>query len=169
MNYQTISEGIERDITLVPDKSLAIVDDTEIPFTFTHAADGRYLLSIGRKVFAIDEVRFNKKKVEFLIDGIWQQITVHDEQDLLMEKMGFKTADEINEGKLIAPMPGKILELMHEPGDSVELGEPVAILEAMKMENELKAPIPGTIDTISVEVGQNVEKNEAILEIKAIG
>jgi pyruvate carboxylase subunit B len=66
-------------------------------------------------------------------------------------------------------MPGKILEIMVKEGDEVEKDQPLAILEAMKMENELKAPVAGTIANISAEVGQSLEKNSPILEIETIG
>jgi biotin carboxyl carrier protein len=66
-------------------------------------------------------------------------------------------------------MPGKILELLSSEGDEVELGDPVAILEAMKMENELKAPCAGTIQSISVTTGASVEKNQILLEIEPRG
>jgi pyruvate carboxylase subunit B len=96
-------------------------------------------------------------------------VQVHDEQDLLMDKMGFKTAADIGEGQLKAPMPGKILEIMVQEGDEVELGEPVAILEAMKMENELKAPVAGVITSVNVTKNDSLEKNALILEIEASG
>ena len=66
-------------------------------------------------------------------------------------------------------MPGKILDIMVEVGDDVKKGQPVIILEAMKMENELKSPIDGIIKKLDVSVGQIVEKKTPILEIEAIG
>ncbi|MBN2731197.1 MAG: acetyl-CoA carboxylase biotin carboxyl carrier protein subunit, partial [Balneolaceae bacterium] len=99
----------------------------------------------------------------------WCSVDVRDEQDLLMDEMGFKTAADIGEGQLKAPMPGKILEIMVEEGDEVELGDPVAILEAMKMENELKAPVSGVITSITAATNDSLEKNALILEIEASG
>ncbi|MEX0647161.1 MAG: acetyl-CoA carboxylase biotin carboxyl carrier protein subunit, partial [Balneolaceae bacterium] len=67
------------------------------------------------------------------------------------------------------PMPGKILELLVQEGDSVEAGQPVIILEAMKMENELKAPIQGKVATLQISQNDNVEKNQPLLEIEPRG
>ena len=83
--------------------------------------------------------------------------------------MGFKTAAEIGQGELKAPMPGKILEIMVSEGDEVDRGDPVAILEAMKMENELKAPIAGVVASVNVTVDDSLEKNALILEIEPRG
>ena len=66
-------------------------------------------------------------------------------------------------------MPGKILDILVKVGDAVFKGQPVAILEAMKMENELKSPIDGNVISIDVETGQSLEKNTPILEIEAVG
>jgi len=169
MQLKTIFNETEHDISLNTQKNEVQIGDQTLGYEFTDLKNGRFLLSIGHQTIALDDVRFEKKDVEFLLNGDWQKVTVLDEQDLLMEKMGFKSAEDIGEGELKAPMPGKILEILHQAGDEVELGEPLAILEAMKMENELKAPMKGIIESIDVEVGQNVEKGEPILEIKASG
>jgi len=169
MDFKTIISETEHEVTLQPDESIAITADTRHPYELEILDNGRMLLRLGKKVYTLDEVKLENKQVSFLLNGDWYNITVLDEQDLLMEKMGFKSADEIGQGQLNAPMPGKILDLMHSEGDEVELGEPVAILEAMKMENELKAPVSGVIKSIEVEVGQNVDKNEPIMEIESSG
>ena len=124
---------------------------------------------MGTKLYKIDNVEYDKHTVTFTLDGHWYEVDVRNEQDLLLDRLGFKRAGEIGEGELNAPMPGKILEVLVSEGDDVELGEPVAILEAMKMENELKAPIKGTITSISVSEGDSLDKNAVILEIEASG
>ncbi|PKM82099.1 MAG: acetyl-CoA carboxylase biotin carboxyl carrier protein subunit [Firmicutes bacterium HGW-Firmicutes-13] len=64
-----------------------------------------------------------------------------------------------------APMPGAILDIKVNLGDKVEEGEVVAVLEAMKMENELIAPVSGTVTSIAVSKGANVEVNDTIMTI----
>lgn len=64
-----------------------------------------------------------------------------------------------------APMPGTILSFTVSIGDSVSEGQVVAILEAMKMENELTAPASGKVKSIHVEKGSSVIENQIILQI----
>lgn len=64
-----------------------------------------------------------------------------------------------------APMPGLILALAHKDGDSVKLNEKVAVLEAMKMENDINATANGTI-TYVVKKGDNVETGAVLAYIK---
>lgn len=59
-------------------------------------------------------------------------------------------------------MPGKILSVEKSVGDSVEAGQTIMILEAMKMENEIVAPEAGTIASINVSVNQSVEAGEIL-------
>jgi biotin carboxyl carrier protein len=70
---------------------------------------------------------------------------------------------------LRAPMPGKILEVMVQAGDTVAAGEPLMILEAMKMENELIAPSGGKISSLLVKTGDKVEKNQNLIVISPSG
>jgi len=131
--------------------------------------NGRNLLRLGTKLYKIDNVSYDGSNIEFSINGDWVNVSVKDEQELLLDRLGFKTGDALGEGSLKAPMPGKILDILVKEGDEVEKGQPVVILEAMKMENELKAATDGIVASISVEVGQSLEKNSPILEIENIG
>jgi biotin carboxyl carrier protein len=65
---------------------------------------------------------------------------------------------------LKAPMPGLVLRVQAEPGQTVDAGDGLVVLEAMKMENELKAPAPGTVKRVIVQAGQAVEKGQVLLE-----
>lgn len=66
---------------------------------------------------------------------------------------------------VVAPMPGKVLRILVTEGDSVQRGTVVAILEAMKMENELRSGVDGIIGRIPVKEGQNVSKGDLIAEV----
>lgn len=142
--------------------------DLEGKFEFI-TTNGRKLLRIGTKLYKIDNVSYDGSDIEFSINGDWVKVSVKDEQELLLDRLGFKTGNAVAEGSLKSPMPGKILDILVAEGDEVTKGQPVVILEAMKMENELKAAIDGTVTSITVETGQSLEKNSPILEIENIG
>jgi len=65
-----------------------------------------------------------------------------------------------------APMPGLVISVEKNEGDSVQEGEPVLMLEAMKMQNALPAPIDGTIVSVLVEAGQKVDRDDVLCVIK---
>ena len=67
--------------------------------------------------------------------------------------------------KLQAPMPGVVIRIVKNAGDLVTEGDPVIILEAMKMEMEVKAPTAGTIQSINVNQGDQVTANQSLATI----
>ncbi len=70
------------------------------------------------------------------------------------------------EEKINAPMPGTVLSIKKKAGDSVNAGEVVLILEAMKMENEILAPRKGVVKEIGVSEGQNVKQGSLLYVIE---
>ena len=67
--------------------------------------------------------------------------------------------------KVVAPMSGKILGIKVSLNQAVKKGEVVAVLEAMKMENDIVAPEDGTVAGINVNVGDSVETNQTLVTI----
>jgi biotin carboxyl carrier protein len=68
-------------------------------------------------------------------------------------------------GELHAPMPGLVVDVMVAEGDTVDAGQAVVVVEAMKMQNELKAPSPGTVTKILVGEGDAVNAGDALAVI----
>ncbi|MFW6409887.1 MAG: biotin/lipoyl-containing protein [Halanaerobiales bacterium] len=69
-------------------------------------------------------------------------------------------------GDIKAPMPGKILEIKVSPGQEVNQGDVLLVLEAMKMENDVTAPQPGKVKEVSVREGENVEADEVLVKME---
>jgi len=70
------------------------------------------------------------------------------------------------ERQLRAPMPGLVLDVKVAPGDSVNKGDSLVIVEAMKMENVLKAAADATVARVLVTRGASVEKNDVLVEFE---
>ena len=62
-----------------------------------------------------------------------------------------------------APMPGLILQILVKVGDTVSVGQKVAVMEAMKMENDINSTVAGTVKEIKVGEGDNVQEKQAII------
>lgn len=67
--------------------------------------------------------------------------------------------------RLTADMPGKVVKVLVAVGDPVSAGQPLVIMESMKMETELAAAISGTVQTVAVEAGQVVGQGDLLVEI----
>jgi biotin carboxyl carrier protein len=72
-----------------------------------------------------------------------------------------KTAELIK-----APMPGKIIDVPAKENSAISRGEPVVILEAMKMQNEIQSPVAGVVKRIHVKADMNVMKDDLLIEIE---
>ena len=77
-------------------------------------------------------------------------------------------ADQVASGSLLAPMPGTVVRVAVEPGASVEAGDTVLVLEAMKMQHTVSAPTSGTVTEINVQTGAQVAAGE-VLAVVATG
>lgn len=122
------------------------------------------IFKINGDVFEILSVDFNTKNVEFRYNHNIHELQFKDELDLVLDKMGIKRNFENISTDIKAPMPGKVLNIVVNKGDEVKKGDPVLILEAMKMENVLKADNDGIIKSILIESNENVEKNQILIE-----
>ena len=72
----------------------------------------------------------------------------------------------IDHKKVLAPIPGTIVEIYIKKGQMVKEGEDLLILEAMKMRNKVKSPLDGEIKSIKTKIGELVRKNSFLIEIK---
>lgn len=107
---------------------------------------------------------YTSKTFTLKINGRIYPVAVKDKFELLLEKMGMNVGASGKINSIKAPMPGLIIDLKVKPGDEVKAGDPLLILEAMKMENILKSPGDGKVKTVKVEKGNSVEKGQILIE-----
>ena len=100
------------------------------------------------------------------VDGAPVEVEVKTETDRLLERFGLDTGDAAAEREVRAPMPGLVLRVLAAPGDAVEAGQGLVVLEAMKMENELTAPAAGTVAAVHARAGDAVGKGDLLIELE---
>jgi 3-methylcrotonyl-CoA carboxylase alpha subunit len=83
----------------------------------------------------------------------------------LIDPLTQSAVEEVQGGRLTAPMPGKIVAIHVGPGQSVEAGTPLLVMEAMKMEHTLNAPMAGTIGELLFAVGDQVGDGAQLLTL----
>lgn len=114
----------------------------------------------------IMDTDFETKSFRFKINGGIFTVTLADQFDQLVDRLGLHVQSELLIKDIKAPMPGMVLEVNVEPGQAVEKDDPLLILEAMKMENVIKAPGNGIVDKVHVEKGKPVDKNQVLIEME---
>ena len=91
-------------------------------------------------------------------------VTLKDQSQILMESLGFRSHSRATTQSITAPMPGLIVEVLVGKGQEIREGDPVVLLQAMKMENLIRSPADGTVRALAVKKGQNVEKGDCLLQ-----
>ena len=95
-------------------------------------------------------------KYEVYTRGSYRSIKIFNDEMLLHESL--KGGGALGGGSdLASGMPGKIVKIMVKPGDAVKEGDPLLIMEAMKMENEMRAAKDCVVKTVHVKEGQTIE------------
>lgn len=101
------------------------------------------------------------------IEGMRYEVRVQDERLWELGEGRGGAGDEVGEATLRSPMPGTVVDVLVEEGQIVKAGDGVAILEAMKMENEIQAPCGGVVERVHVTPGQTVNLKDIIARIGA--
>ncbi len=109
---------------------------------------------------------YNNKSLCLEINGNKYDLTIADQYDLLVKKMGLSTGGVQKIKNVKAPMPGLILDILVEPGQAVSKGDQLLILEAMKMENVLKAEGDGVVKSVEVKKSAAVDKGQVLIEME---
>ncbi len=153
--------GSER-IVLAVDRAGGVISDgeREVGVRALHREPERLLLEI-------DEVRH-----EFHVELRPDAVHVVHEGALFEFREPLGRADRaqaISDGALLAPMPGTVLRVSAAAGETVEHGQVLLILEAMKMELALTAPFAGTVEELPVEEGEQVSARQLLARVSEDG
>jgi len=81
-------------------------------------------------------------------------------------KRGGEVAGAAGEQRIVAPMPGKVLRVLVQPGQDVAARQPLVVVEAMKMENELSSPRAGRVKDVAAVEGQSVEAGRVLIIVE---
>lgn len=128
---------------------------------------GTYILWKNRK-YPVEIVRSRQNKYEILFNDISYTFTVETPFSLQRMKVLGSGKGKAEKEIVRAPMPGKIIDVLVREGSDVVRGEPVVILEAMKMQNEIQSPVNGKIIQVMAKANANVMKDDVLVEIKVI-
>ena len=151
------------------EKDQLLVDDSPFPWDLVQISANTFHILKDHQSYTAEllSADYATKKFAIKINGHRYEIQVKDRFDLLLDQMGLSQGNSRKLNDLRAPMPGLILDIKVEPGQAVQEGDPIMILEAMKMENILKAPGDGVVRAVKVEVRQNVEKGQVLVEFES--
>ena len=127
-------------------------------------------VKIDGQTYDVEIQDINKRPIVAVVEG--ETFEIHPETELSAspapESAPVKTTEPTTQtvsGKtLLAPLPGTVTEIFVLPGAQVEVGQPVCVIEAMKMKNTIRANRTGTIASVSISPGQSVKHKQVLVE-----
>lgn len=152
------------DITL--DDEGLIINGVRLQWNLARISDESYHILLDNKGYNVEIISADVRTKLFCIkiNGKKYDVSLKDKFDLLLEKMGMNNSSANKVNSIKAPMPGLIIDLKVKEGDLVKTGDPLLILEAMKMENVIKATGDSVVKALKVKKGESVEKNQVLIE-----
>lgn len=162
-NYTVLKGEQEYNFEIEPDNSgyLVKLGKTTHQFKVIYQSQTHWTLLVDdSQVLQVDAL-FKQDNCQLNIRNIPYHLEVFDPKRRMVSQ-----ADSAGSGGLIqAPMPGKIVEVLVESGTQVEKGQPLVVIEAMKMQNELPAPLTGVVQEVTVKAGDAVEADQKLVMV----
>ncbi|MFQ5499079.1 MAG: acetyl-CoA carboxylase biotin carboxyl carrier protein subunit [Candidatus Zixiibacteriota bacterium] len=160
--------GHEYDIKMdkTADGIVASVNGRSVNLVRFAIGSQRSLLLVDGNSYEVDVRTNGTSGTLVFIKGTELKVHIEDYRLSQLRKASGMPAVSPIKRTLVAPMPGLIVEVKVAVGDAVTANQPLAVIEAMKMENVLKAPADGSVCAVHVESGQSVEKGDTLVEFE---
>lgn len=168
MKYRVRLDGEIVDVELVERNGgvVARIDDREVAVELCPIRGGSaYSLLVGLESLPLVVSGANDDLTLVLGSETWR-VAVHDEREAAAAAVGGADRRPAG-GTLRSVMPGIVREIRVAPGEVVERGRPLLILEAMKMQNEVRADSDGTVTEVHVAAGVAVAKGDPLVTLRA--
>jgi len=137
-----------------------------IPIEIVSDKQGFVFVIWKKKKYLVDIIEKNQNQYEISVNGVTYPISVESPFSYKRKKYLAKNKGDSKIEKIQAPMPGKIIEILVEENQEVKEGEPLLILEAMKMQNEILSSFQGKIKSINFRPEDTVIKDDIIIELE---
>ncbi len=157
--YSVLIDENEYQVNLTGDKATVNGETLDVELVSLEG-NGLYLLKRGNAAIEIYIHQTSQGTVEVLIGRQKIEVKVEHYHQRLRPTQG-----QYTDGDLRAPMPGVVVEVLVEEGQTVAEGDVLVIMESMKMKMQMRSLASGEIKTIAVEPGQDVEKGDLLAAI----
>jgi biotin carboxyl carrier protein len=125
------------------------------------------MVKLGTHVYrVVVQKRAGKGRYTLWVDGFRFETEALDERTRAIRDISAASAAPSGPAPIVAPMPGLVLRINVKPGDRIEAGQGVVVMEAMKMENELRATSNGVVRSVEVSPGTAVEKGALLVALE---
>lgn len=160
MTLYTVSFG-SRQYQVNIEGSQATVNGEPVKATFqTLNRDGLHLLQRGYQSMEFHLCLQDEETLQVLVSG--RRLVAHIANPF--QRCSARSQD-CHDGTLTAPMPGLVVQVLVEEGQAVEEGQPLLVIESMKMQMQMRSPLAGRVACLPVAAGQQVDKGQVLAQV----
>ncbi len=167
MKYDVLLDGVRRSVEFTrsadePSRLVAMIDGRRVEADAVKISPGMYSILLGGRSL---EVRAETLVDSYLLHTAGREYRVEIVDPRLWRRSGSGGIDLAGRQKISAPMAGKVVRVLVAPGQHVETGQGLLVVEAMKMQNEIRSPKTGTVERLLAKEGQTVNAGEILAVI----
>ncbi len=146
----------------------------------------KYKITVNSKIYEVEIENINARPVVAFVDGERFEVMPENAGQAEVKKDAHQTEKKafnpnpapaassspnqaLSGNVLNAPLPGTIIEVFVKPGEKVEAGQVIVIIEAMKMKNSIRSVFSGTVGEVLVSAGQSVAHKQALIKFADLG
>jgi len=167
MKYDVLLNGARRSVELTrsaeePSQLVATIDGQRVEADAAKSSPGVYSILLGGRSLEV--------RVEALVGGMLVRTAGREYRVEIVDLRSWRRSrsgriDLAGRQQIVAPMAGKVVRVLVAPGQQVETGEGLLVVEAMKMQNEIRSPKTGTVERLLAKEGQAVNSGEILAVI----
>jgi biotin carboxyl carrier protein len=163
MKYEVLIGGERRSVELTreagePSRVTAAIDGRPVEADAVQVYPGVYSILLGGRSLDV--------RVEKAVVGLVVHAAGHEYRVVIADPRSWRrrggTVELEGRRQILAPMPGKVVRVLVSPGQQVETGQGLFVVEAMKMQNEIRSPKSGAIERLFAREGQAVNTGEVL-------
>jgi biotin carboxyl carrier protein len=167
MKYDLLLDGARRSVVLTrsadePSRLVAAIDGRRIEADAVRISPGLYSILLGGRSI---EVRAETLADNLLLHTAGREYRVEIVDPRSWRRSGSAGIDLAGRQQVSAPMAGKVVRVLVAPGQHVETGQGLLVVEAMKMQNEIRSPKTGAVERLLAKEGQTVNAGEILAVI----
>jgi biotin carboxyl carrier protein len=157
------------------------IDGQEFRLMLEDASAGRLRAVMGHSSYEVRAEFLNPEEVLLNVDGRVYNVTINSNsqshsvfvnghffrvEKRAPQRRGREERGRLKKGDVTVPMPGRVVQVLATEGEEVGEGQPILILEAMKMQNEIKSPCAGRLCRLNVRPGASVETGAVLFSVE---
>jgi biotin carboxyl carrier protein len=157
------------------------IDGEEFKLALADGSSGRLRAVLGEQAYEVQAEFLNPEEVLLNVDGRVYNVTISSNslshsvfvnghffrvEKRASLKAGREERGRLKKGDVTVSMPGRVVQVLAAEGEEVREGQPVLILEAMKMQNEIKSPCAGRLTRLGVRPGASIEAGAVLFSVE---